>query len=107
MALPLGSQVCVSGGGGLTIRVPRQRSGRHQVQQMKGMKVTEKVPIVATMLFGVLMSGAGTVQGRGDHCGKNLPKVSTQLDLCLRRVVLCGFHIALLTSASLSWPTTD
>ena len=55
---------------------------------MKGMKVTEKVPIVATMLFGVLTLGAGTVQGRGDHCGKNFPEVSTQLDLCLRRVVL-------------------
>lgn len=100
MALPLGFQVCV-----LTIEATRQRSGKHQVQQIKGMKLIGKGPIVATMLFGMLMLGTGTVQGRGDYwegftqCRNTVGPVPYKSHPGCRREPL--------TSASLPWPTTD
>lgn len=53
-------------------------------------------PIVATM-FGVSMLRARTMWGGGNHCGKNLPQVATQLDLCLKKVCP-GSQVELLTN---------
>lgn len=43
---------------------------------------------MATVLFGVLILGAGTVQARGDYCGTNVLEMATQLDLYLRKGIL-------------------